>query len=79
MAKENYTKGAENGDVNSMYNIALIFDREDNFKQAEKYYKMAVMKKYADAAYNLAAMYQKYKLDQLSTHYLSVYATLNKD
>ncbi len=49
----------EKGDAGAMYNLALMFQTEfKDFKQAEKFYRLAVEKGHAGAMNNLALLYK---------------------
>jgi TPR repeat protein len=63
-AEKYYKMAVEDGNVEAMFNLALLYEIEKkDFNQAEKYYKMAVEKGHTKATNNLALFYKCEKKD----------------
>ncbi len=72
-ALEFYLKAIKGGNVNAMFNLALLYHSEyKNYEEAKKYYLMAVEKGHAGAMYNLALLYgDEYKnYEEAKKYYL---------
>src|SRR3989344_4269411 len=54
-----YKMAIKEGDIEAMYNLAILYKEEDNITEAIKYYKMAIEKGYKEAICDLAMLYEK--------------------
>ena len=58
--KEKYIEGWENGDLESAYELGIVYSNyEKNDKEAEKWWKLAGEKGHSDAQYSLGLMYKE--------------------
>jgi TPR repeat protein len=60
-AKEYLQKAYEQGDARAAYQLAMIYEKEENFQRAGDYYKQALQEDYPKAAVKLGKLYNKGK------------------
>lgn len=71
LSKKYYLMAFEKGHVVSIYNLALMYDKQDINDLAEKYYLIAIEKQHEDSMYNLALLYSKQqRYDLVEKYYL---------
>ncbi len=58
-AEKNYLLAINKGDINSLFNLALLYEDQKKEKKAEKYYLLAIKKGVINAINNLGFLYQK--------------------
>jgi energy-coupling factor transporter ATP-binding protein EcfA2 len=69
-AEKNYLLAINKGDINSLFNLALLYENQGKEKKAERYYLLAIEKGVINAINNLGFLYQKQrKLIEAENYY----------
>lgn len=77
-SQKNLLLAINKGDINSIINLAILFDEQKKYAEAEKYYLLAIENKQFEVIHNLAILYYKQKKYSKAEKYYLL-AIENKD
>lgn len=80
IAEKYYLLAIEKGHVNSLLNLAVLYDNQGKYVDAEKYYLLSIEKEHENALNNIAVLYFEQNIyPKQALDYIYKYNSRNKD